>query len=77
MIPEYLLYNCAKEVQEMEETMTMQEQIIQEINVFSMLWRIQSAMPENVENRELTHELKLSEIRLHALGVNTDELKLT
>ena len=42
-----------------------------------MLWRIQSAMPENVENRELTHELKLSEIRLHALGVNTDELKLT
>ena len=56
--------------------MTLQEQVIQEINIFSMLWRIQKDMPEGVENQQLTNELKLSEIRLHALGVNTDDLKV-
>ena len=61
---------------EMEETMTLQEQIINEINQFSMLWRIKNDMPEGVENRQLENELKLSEIRLHTLGVNTEDLKV-
>ena len=60
----------------MEETMTLQEQVINEINQFSMLWRIKKGMPEGVENRQLENELKLSQIRLHALGVNTEELKV-
>ena len=56
--------------------MTNQELIVQEINTFSMLWRIFKDMPEDVENRQLANELKLSEIRLHALGVNTEDLKV-
>ena len=56
--------------------MTLQEQIINEINQFSMLWRIKNDMPEGVENRQLENELKLSEIRLHTLGVNTEDLKV-
>ena len=56
--------------------MTLQEQVINEINQFSMLWRIKKGMPEGVENRQLENELKLSQIRLHALGVNTEELKV-
>ena len=71
-----MIYSFSKEGERMEEVMTLQEQVIQEINIFSMLWRIQKDMPEGVENQQLTNELKLSEIRLHALGVNTDDLKV-
>jgi len=60
----------------MEETLTLQEQVINEINLFSMLWRIYKCMPEGVENKQLDNELKLSEIRLHALGINTEDLKV-
>ena len=56
--------------------MTLEEQILQEINLFSTLWRIKKHMPEGISNTELDNELKLSEIRLHTLGVNTDDLKL-
>ena len=56
--------------------MTFQEQIINEINSFSMLWRIKKGMPEGIVNEQLECELKLSEIRLHTLGVNTEDLKV-
>ena len=46
------------------------------IDQFAMLWRIKSAQPEGVVNKTPDKELLTMEIKLHALGVNADSLKM-
>ena len=46
------------------------------IDQFSTLRRVRRAQPEGVVNPTLEEELKIPEIRLHAMGVNTDDRKM-
>lgn len=60
----------------MEDLMSNAELITVTIDQFSTLWRVKCAQPEGVENATLDKELKILEIKLHAMGVNTDDLKM-
>ena len=60
----------------MEDYMSSSEIVTITIDQFSMLWRVKCGQPEGVENAALDRELRILEIKLHALGVNTDDLKL-
>ena len=60
----------------MENYMSSSEIVTVIIDQFSMLWRVRCGQPEGVENPTLEKELRILEIKLHALGVNTDDLKL-
>lgn len=60
----------------MGDCMNNSETIMTAIDQFSMLWRVKTAQPENTENKVLDKELRILEIKLHALHVNTDALKV-
>jgi len=62
--------------EKMEQEMNNFEIISTAIDHFSSLWRIKCAQPEGTVNPVLDKEIKLLEIKLHAFGVNTDDLKL-
>ena len=52
------------------------ELISMTIDQFSMLWRVKCAQPEGTDNEVLDKELRILEIKLHSLGVNTEDLKI-
>ena len=60
----------------MEVLMSNAEFITVTIDQYSTLWRIRRAQPEGVVNPTLEEELKILEIKLHAMGVNTGDLKM-
>jgi hypothetical protein len=60
----------------MEDLMSNAEFITVTIDQYSTLWRVKCAQPERVENLTLDKELKILEIKLHAMGVNTGDIKM-
>ena len=59
----------------MEVNVNTCEIISYEIQKYSMLQRIKAASKE--ENPVLDYEIRITEITLHSMGVNTDDLKIT
>ena len=54
--------------------MNHDETIVNEIKIYTKLLRIK-AKNQGVENSALEDEIRESEVILHTLGVNTDDLK--
>ena len=62
-----------REVERMKNMPTADEQATKEIDIYAMLQRIKADSKE--ENPALEYEIKISEAKLHTLGVNTENLK--
>lgn len=58
----------------MEEEMSRDEMINNEINYYVNLLRIKAC--EIAENKELDYQIRVQENKLHALGVNTDNFQI-
>lgn len=58
----------------MEEEMSRDEMINNEINYYVNLLRIKTC--EVAENKELDYQIRVQENKLHALGVNTDNFQI-
>lgn len=53
---------------------TISENITAELDKYAMLQRIKA--DSQGDNPTLDYEIKLSEAKLHSLGINTDDLKI-
>lgn len=58
----------------MEEEMSRDEMINNEINYYVNLLRIKVC--ETGENKELNYQIRVQENKLHALGVNTENFQI-
>lgn len=58
----------------MDEEMSRDEMINNEINYYVNLLRIKAC--ETGENKELDYQIRVQENKLHALGVNTENFQI-